>query len=899
VKILENEQPDLSAGLRIGHYEICERIGAGGMGEVYLASDLTAGRKAALKFLPRRYTGNAERLKRFQQEARAVVALNHPNIVTVYEVGEYDSSYYIASELIEGETLRQRLERGRMELDKAIDVATQVATALAAAHDAGIVHRDIKPENIMLRPDGYVKVLDFGIAKLAQQELAITKANEEQVSLVNTNLGSKLGTARYMSPEQARGEPVGNSSDIWSLGVVLYEMLTGSAAFTGATREEVITAILGTQPPLLMSYPAEIPGDVREIISKTLHKESRERYATAGELTQALKRVRRRIELRNESLAIGASYSRRIWPQLVAGLLVLVLGVGLGIVSYFSRRPKPTVLPPEKSIAVLPFENLSAEKENTYFATGVQDEILTDLARIADLKVISRTSTRPYDPGQPRNSREIGEQLGVAHLLEGSVQRSSNRLRINVQLIDARSDSHLWAQTYDRQVADVFAIQSEIAQTIANQLQARISASEKAAIAGAPTNDLVANGLYLQAMALEFESPEKTSLLKAIDLLDHAIARDPRYVRAYCALARLHLELYEGEDHTATRLQSANANIAKAAQLQPDSGEVHLVRAHYLARGIRDYDAARAELELARRVLPNDPAVYFETALMDRHQGRWAEALRNFDRAVELDPRNLRYLDNAAVCYSGARRYVEATRLAKRELALSPHNDWVRIFVASQPLNEQADIRPLRRELDAILAEEPAAAPFVFTHLWECAILQHDVAAADRALAAIPPEGFRGYLGAIWPREWFVGYTSRIFNRPGTARTAFVAAREILEKHLREQPDHALSWSLLGRVKAMLGEKQEAIEAGQRACELWPLSREPIWGLVTLQHLAVIYAWVGEKDLALQQLSLYTGQPAFVDYGELKLHPDWDPLRGDPRFEKIAASLAPRQGTSN
>jgi tetratricopeptide (TPR) repeat protein len=292
--------------------------------------------------------------------------------------------------------------------------------------------------------------------------------------------------------------------------------------------------------------------------------------------------------------------------------------------------------------------------------------------------------------------------------------------------------------------------------------------------------------------------------------------------------------------------------------------------------------------------LPNDPAVYFETALMDRRQGRWAETLRNFDRAIELDPRNLDYIQENARSYSSARRYAEATQLGRRALALAPHDNWMRLFVASQPLDERADLRPLHAELNALLAEEPGAAPAIFAELWECAILERDAVAVDRALAAIPAEGYRGYLGYVTPPEWFVGYAARLFDRPDNARADFLAARAILEKHLREQPDDALSWSLLGRVKAMLGEKQEAIEAGQRACELWPLPKEPIWGLQTLRRLATIYACVGEKDLALQQLSLYAGQPGFVHYGELKLDPDWDPLRGDPRFEKIVASLAPK-----
>lgn len=278
---------------------------------------------------------------------------------------------------------------------------------------------------------------------------------------------------------------------------------------------------------------------------------------------------------------------------------------------------------------------------------------------------------------------------------------------------------------------------------------------------------------------------------------------------------------------------------------------------------------------------------------MDRRQGRWSEALRNFDRAVELDPRNAGYLDDAARTYSETRQYAKATRLARRALALSPHNNWARVFIAEQALDERADLRPLRAEIDAILAENPGALPDGWD-FWTCAIYERDAAAVHRALAAIPPEGAHWFFGSIRPREWYVGYAAHIFNQPEQTRVAFTAAGAILAKDVREQPDHALSWSFLGRVKAMLGDKQEAIASGQHACQLWPLSKEPIWGLQTLRQLILIYAWVGEKDLALQQLSLYAGQPGFVDYGELKLDPDWDTLRGDPRFEKIVASLAPQ-----
>src|SRR5438128_2356320 len=386
-KIIQNGQGDSLVGQTIGHYKISESIGTGGMGEVYLAADIVAGRKAALKLLPLRFTGDAERLRRFQQEAHAVVGLNHPNILTVYEIGEDHSTHYIASELIEGETLRQRLMRGPMQLSEAVDVAIQVASALAAAHQAGIVHRDINPGNIMLRPDGYVKVLDFGIAKLAEQEVPATMPKDEAVLLVETNLGSILGTVRYMSPEQARGAPVDKGTDIWSLGVVLYEMVAGRVPFTGETPGEAMSSILEKEPPPLTSYITHTPAELQQIISKTLRKEREERYQSAHELLEALQSLRRSMEFKTE---LERSTKAPLWLRwgrsaIASVLLLLVAALALALPFYWHRN-RTTISPSEKSIAVLPFENLSRDPDNAYFADGIQEEILTRLASIANLR---------------------------------------------------------------------------------------------------------------------------------------------------------------------------------------------------------------------------------------------------------------------------------------------------------------------------------------------------------------------------------------------------------------------------------------------------------------------------------------------------------------------------------
>src|SRR5256714_3204845 len=471
-RIIENGQADLLVGRRIGHYKISKRIGTGGMVDVYLATDMTAGRKAALKLLPMRFTADAERLKRFQQEAHAVVGLNHPNILTIYEIGEDHSTHYIASELIEGETLRQRLMRGRIEVGEAVDIAIQVASALAAAHEPGIVHRDIKPENIMLRPDGYVKVLDFGIAKLAESTFAEATADEaESVTLAGTNLGSILGTVRYMSPEQARGAPVDKGTDIWSLGVVLYEMVTGHAPFSGETPGEVMASILEKEPPPLTSYVAHTPTELQQIISKTLRKDRKERYQSAHELLEALKDLRHKLEFK-------AEFKRSAAARKLAAFIVLAAIVAGAFFALRMSRHTAVPLPPfpEKSIAVLPFLDLSQAKDQEYFCDRMSEEILDALAKVDGLRVVARTSSFSFK-GKNSDVSDLGKKLNVENVVEGSVRRDGNRVRISAQLINARNGIQLWSETYERELQGVFALQDEITRAIVDALKIKLAVS--------------------------------------------------------------------------------------------------------------------------------------------------------------------------------------------------------------------------------------------------------------------------------------------------------------------------------------------------------------------------------------------------------------------------------------
>ena len=532
----------------------------------------------------------------------------------------------------------------------------------------------------------------------------------------------------------------------------------------------------------------------------------------------------------------------------------------------------------------------------------MQDEILTDLAKIADLKVISRTSVMQYKTGAPRNLREIGQQLGVAHVVEGSVQRAANEVRVNAQLIDARTDAHLWAQTYDRDLADVFAIQSEIAKAIADQLQAKLSPNEKKAIEEPPTTDLAAFDLYSRAKSLvltaAFSVTGEPDLRKAIELLDEAVKRDPSFFDAYCQLAYAHETLYAVRgDHTPARLALAEAAVQAATRLRPDAAETHLARAQYLYYGLRDYAGALAQLEIARRALPNDPRLFELTGYILRRRGQQEEGLQNLQRAVELDPRNFDILQQIALSYQVLGRYAEAIAALDRASAIVPDNVETRASRGEYELCWKGDTRPLRQTIDAILAQGPGAIASAADTWFFCALAERDPAAAERALVAVGDNPCWGEGTITLSRSFGEGLLARMTKDETRARTAFEAARAQQAKIVQAQPDYGPTLCVLGLIDAALGRKDLALDEGRRAIALTPVEKDVNNGSLVLQYFAITAAWAGDKELALQQLETGLRAPhasLMLSYGALKLHPVWDPLRGDPRFEKIVQSLAPK-----
>jgi TolB-like protein/class 3 adenylate cyclase/Tfp pilus assembly protein PilF len=598
------------------------------------------------------------------------------------------------------------------------------------------------------------------------------------------------------------------------------------------------------------------------------------------------------------------------WPKvvLITALVVSAIAVVISSLIFLNRAPPTTTTRapaggalaaiPAKSIAVLPFENLSNEKENAYFADGVQDEILTGLSRVADLKVISRTSVMRYKAGPKRNLREVAADLGVAHVLEGTVQRAGGRVRVNAQLIDARTDSQLWAERYDRDVADVFAIESELAGKIVAQLQAKISPSEQAAIEQKPTADLAAHDLYVRAKTLTatavWSTPLQEGLSEAVRLLNQAIERDSDFALAYYQLAHAHDVIYfAGLDHTAGRLAMADAAIEAVARLLPNSGEAHLALAKHLYWSYHDYDRARKELSLAQKSLPNEPWAFEILGFIDRRQGRWAESTKNLERAAELDPQNPHVLQQIAFSYYFLRRYADEERALDRAIAVTPKEAALRASRAEVELDWHADARPLLSTVETILAEDSREAKNV-AQLWlRGSLCRRDFDSALRALAALPIAGC--YQQTIpFPRAWCEGVVGQMRGDKAAAHVAFTSMRTEAAKMVAEQPDYPEGLCVLGIADAALGNKEDAIREGRRAVELLPVTKDAIIGPLLVQNLALIYAWTGEKDLAFEQLSIAAKVPGYLSYGELRLHPYWDPLRDDPRFEKIVASLAPK-----
>jgi serine/threonine-protein kinase len=870
---------------RLGHYEILGEIGRGGMGVIYRARQQHSRRIVAVKRMLSHQVNAHETLVRFRREAEAVASLDHPNILPIHEVSESEEGLpFFSMKYAIGGSLRAAAPTLRKNPRECVQLMAKVARAIAYAHSKGILHRDLQPGNILLDEDAEPMVSDFGLAKWLDQGSDLTRTLET------------LGTPGYIAPEQTDcpADKLTPAADVYSLGAILFYLLTGRPPFVGTNVLHVIHQAATTPAPRLRSLAPSLDRDVETIVARCLESDPNARYQSAGALADDLEHWLRHepiLARRAGVLTRGRKWVRRnpTSAALVASLIVLGAAVAVMFWERGSLRQLPisNAVIPDKSIAVLPFENLSADPENAFFTDGVQDEILNDLAKIADLKVISRTSVMRYKSGVQRNLRQIANDLGVAHVVEGSVQRAANRVRVSAQLIDAKTDAHLWAERYDRPLDDVFAIQSDIAQAIAGQLQAKLSPQTKSAIEERPTKDLTAYDLYLRAKLL-VRNPviDSNRYVEALLLLDQAVARDPDFFPAYCLIAETNSRLYWNFEHNARRRDSAERAVKTALRLRPEAGEAHLARAHYLFSCNLDYDNARAELAFARRTLPNNPEVFISMGIIDQRQGRYNESMRSWEEALELDPGNLFILRRLALAYLYLRRFAELAAIVDRGLVLDPDDSGWQVDRAWWvDLDGRADPKPLHEICEVLIKKDPAVAAERAEVWLDLSLCERDRGLADRALA-IMPEGYNTN-GLHFSRTFLEGCAARAFGAEAAAQKAFTAARAEVERTVREQPDYGPPLCMLGLIDAGLGRKEEAIREGRRASELLPVATDALNGTLIMQYLGVIYAWTGEKDLAIKQIAATLQVPSLLSYGHLRLHPWWDPLRGDPRFEKL------------
>ena len=906
---------DLSrSGQRFGAYVALRELGSGGMGTVYLAErhDGQFEKQVAIKVL-KRGTDTNDVLQRFANERRILARLDHPNIARLLDAGTTDDGLpYFVMDLIIGTPVTQFVREQKLSIEARLELFLKVCAAVEIAHKAGVIHRDLKPNNILVNSEGEPKLLDFGIAKLLEPGDALDVTATERQHL----------TLSSASPEQARGEAVSEAADIYALGVLLYEMLTGATPYRFGSvrpaRDEVVRTICEEEPRLPSAATAEpqlrrrLRGDLDNIISVALRKEAARRYASVLEFANDIRR-----HLRGEAVQAGPTsvtyrvgrFVRRHQLLTARSLVVAatLLAVGGGIAALFltdSKLGRSSGLGGDahkavgsagaKSIAVLPFHNLSAAPENAFFATGVQDAILTDLAKIAELKVINRTSVQQYASDAPRDLQRISDQLDVAYVLEGSVQRSESRLRLTAKLTDARNQAQVWAERYDRELSDVFAVQSEIARKIADQLRATLSPQEQASIDAKPTRDMAAYDLYLRAMQMDRNVGPSAGLIESqVALLEEAVARDPQFIRAHCQLARFHLQSYALYfDRSAARVEKGREAIAAASRVDPAAPDVVLARAISLYWVDRDYGGALDLLKQARQSLPNDVDIPFFIGLIARRQGLWEESIRHLSEAAALDPFNAAILYQLGATHLWLRRYDDAARLFDRILAGRDNDLTFQSARAIVDVNARGDLRRLEKLVTDGAAT--AAAPNLLVELrLQLAMLKHDYAAASEVLADAPPlPDPHGSLAA--ERQFIKGVIASRLGDEAAAQAALSSAHLMAARLVEAAPNDPAALMLLAQTYAWLGDAENARREGERAVQLLSVTPDAAVTPKMLLHLAAMYGHLGERARALDLLEQAAKLPGGLHYGALMREGSWDRLRSEPRFQKLIASLAPK-----
>jgi serine/threonine protein kinase/Tfp pilus assembly protein PilF len=870
--------------MEFGDYELLEEIGRGGQGVVYRAHQKSLNRTVALKVIGWGYCVTEAHLKRFRREAEAAASLEHPCIVPIYEVGEREGSCYFSMKFVEGGQLDEVVKREPMAISRAVKLIAKLARTVHYAHEHGVLHRDIKPGNILLDAKDEPLLTDFGLARLVETKSTVTRTLDV------------MGTPSYMAPEQAVGNnaAVSSATDVYGLGAVLYQLLTGHPPFVGGTSYETIRLLLDTEPRQPRLLNRKIDHDLSTICLRCLEKDPQRRYPSALELAEDLEHWLKHEPIRAKRS--GFFTHARKWVRrkpavaaLIASLVALAAAMGWNV-----WKSELISRPATKGIAVLPFENLSSDPDNAYFADGIQQEILTRLASIADLKVISRTSTQHYQ-SKPRNLAEIAKQLGVANILEGSVQKAADQVRVNVQLINAQNDSALWADSYDQKLTDIFEVESEIAKRIAESLQAKLTGREEQALAVRPTNNLEAYDAYLRGLAYSLKGGNTpANALSAQKYLREAVKLDPKFALSWALLSNVNAVGYLTTtlQPTVALREEARQAAETALTLQPNLGEAILAKGYYHYFCLKDYATAVRYFEQARQFLPNSSQIPESLAYVARRRGQWERSELYFNEAERLDPRDANLLAQHAISYMSLRRFSEALRKFDQVLNITP-DDVDTLATKAAIAQAQGDLpgasallAPLRPAADLNQALE--------TQVYQ-GILERRPAPIIPRLKEIlaKPDPALGYFNG--ELRFWLGWAQEVAGDHAAAQEVWRQARNELESFLKEQPENAHLIGDLALTNMGLGDKAVAVDLAERAMAAVPIEKDALYGPFSLEILARVAAQVGEPDRAIAALQKLLLIPYNGALGEnvpltpalLWLDPMFDPLRNDPRFQKL------------
>jgi len=879
-------------GRKVGSFEIVEMIGRGGMGVVYLARDTKLKRSVAIKSMPVELQVHSTARTRFRREAELLASLNHPNIAVIHDIIEQEEgASYLVLEYVPGQTLAQRIAQEPLKLEEALSIGQQIAEAVSAAHDKGVIHRDLKPGNIKITPDGKVKVLDFGLAKVSSTE---TRRIETAV----TQPGRVIGTPAYMSPEQACGKPTDKRSDIWSFGCIMYEMLTGHLPFEGETATDTLARIIEREPDWEV-LPKDTPMNIRVLLRRCLEKDPRRRLQ---HMADAVLEIRETLNLpaavppvtTPSSVSLEPEAASKTWTRRTAIIVAAAIGIVLtGIAVQVLRKEPGGPASKQIRLVVLPFENLGSA-EDEYFADGITEEIMSRLSAIHTLGVISRTSAIQYKNSN-KTIQQIGGELGVEYVLEGTVRwerpsEGPSRVRVTPQLIRVPDDTHLWSDRYEAVLDDIFHVQSDIAERVAKELDVALLEPERRALASRPTQNMEAYDYYMRGNKYLYRGYLENDFRTAIQMYEKAVELDPTFALAFTRLARAHDKMYWlYHDHSEERLKMEKQAVDKAFQLNPNLPEAHMALGWYYYHGYLDYDRALEQFAIARKSQPNNSKLLEGIGYVQRRQGKFEEGLVNIKRASELDPLSNVLAVELAATLSSLRNYAEAERYYERAISLAPDLPQGYSFKAWLYLRWQGSIEKARAVLEKGLENVKSAENAEIVN----SLVDVDVFAGNYEEAldqlSLKSEDI-DYQHRFIPAALRYAQIYRYMDKKELAKKYYDEARSILESKIQKQPEDARLHSSLGIAYAGLGRKEDATREGKLAVELLPVTKEAARGRSKVEDLARIYAMVGEFDAAIDQIEFLLDRPGSMSIPLLRLDPAWYPLHNHPRFKKLVSA---------